>query len=499
MKSFGTSPKRTVEVELKLALHTTDSNRLEQSLARLPLLARRKASRQALHNTYFDTPQEDLNRQRIALRVRRVGSAKCPQWLQTLKIGGNSQSALSRRGEWEESIPDATLSQTMLEGTPWNELDPAGTLFTKLQPCFITAFQRTRWTVRRRDGSTVEVALDIGHILADGHNAPICELELELLQGDASTLFSVAAEISRTLAVLPLGISKAERGYALARNTLLQPQNARPPVLHPRTKMPLAAVQVLREMLDQFCANLATLTQSDDPEVVHQTRVAWRRFRSGLSLFKKSEWVKSIPDWQLLRPLLLGLSALRDLDVAHLETLPMLAHAYTGDDPNRQAHWHAMQEALTQAVDQQRRVVRTALSSPVTGATLLALTAWLEGGPSAPFTKTESHERKATPRRWAHKRIAHLREQFKASQRNTSDPAAEHRTRILAKRLRYGIEALAPLLPKRRSHHWYQQALQVQSDIGTKRDVQRALEIAVRLKAHDGLLEFLRGVLVNTA
>ena len=104
-----------------------------------------------------------------------------------------------------------------------------------------------------------------------------------------------------------------------------------------------------------------------------------------------------------------------------------------------------------------------------------------------------------TPRRWAHKRIAHLREQFKASQRNTSDPAAEHRTRILAKRLRYGIEALAPLLPKRRSHHWYQQALQVQSDIGTKRDVQRALEIALRLKAHDGLLEFLRGFLVNTA
>lgn len=44
MKSFGTSPKRTVEVELKLALHTTDSNRLEQSLARLPLLARRKAA-----------------------------------------------------------------------------------------------------------------------------------------------------------------------------------------------------------------------------------------------------------------------------------------------------------------------------------------------------------------------------------------------------------------------------------------------------------------------
>jgi CHAD domain-containing protein len=258
--------------------------------------------------------------------------------------------------------------------------------------------------------------------------------------------------------------------------------------------VPVAAARVLREMFGQFTHTLVTLQHADDPELVHQARVGWRRFRSGLKLFKKTAWVQTIPVWQDLRPLLHALGGLRDLDVANLETLPMLANAYAAGDGTRQAHWRAMQESLAQAADQQRQVVRAALNDPATGANLLALTEWLESGFSGDFVEEPAKERKTTLRRWAQRRIARLREQLKISLKNVDQPESAHRARILSKRLRYGIEALRPLLPKRRAHRWYQQAIQLQGDMGAERDLQQAVEIVARLQAHTGLQEFLRGV-----
>lgn len=494
MKTSGTAAQKPVEIELKLALPTADPATLAQRLAGLPLLARRKASRQALHNIYYDTPDDALHHRRIALRLRRVGDAAHPQWLQTLKVGGNDDSALSRRGEWEDAVSDPALSAELLQATPWPELDPEGAVFQALEPRFTTDFQRTRWTVRQRDGSAVEVALDMGHIVVGTQSAAICELELELLAGDASALFQVAHQIARDIAVLPLGISKAERGYALAQNTLQQPRRAQPPALTPDTPVAVAAARVLREMFSQFTHNLVMLEHSDDPELVHQARVAWRRFKSGLKLFRKTAGVQSVPGWQDLLPLLHALGGLRDLDVAHLETLPMLANAYAAGNSTRQAHWRAMQESLVQAADQQRQLVRATLSDPTIGANLLALTEWLESGLSGDGVEEPAKGRKTTLRRWAQRRVARLREQLKASLKDVDHPESAHRARILSKRLRYSIEALRPLLPKRRAHRWYQWAAQVQGDMGAERDLQQALEIAARLQAHIGLQEFLRGV-----
>ena len=90
----------SMEIELKLALPTSDVASLAKRLAQTPALSRRKATHQHLHNVYYDTPEQILRQQRVALRIRRIGSEAKPQWLQTLKIGGSSDSALSQRGEW---------------------------------------------------------------------------------------------------------------------------------------------------------------------------------------------------------------------------------------------------------------------------------------------------------------------------------------------------------------------------------------------------------------
>ena len=491
-------PPRSDEIELKLALPTFDASGLAKRLARTPVLARRKATHQQLHNIYYDTPDQRLNQQRIALRLRRVGNSANPQWLQTLKTGGSSHSALSQRGEWETRVPGAELSLPALKATPWSAIDPDDTLFEALAPCFVTRFERTIWVVRRRDGSVVEVALDIGQLEAGNKIAPICELELELKAGQASALFDIARQIAGTIAVLPANVSKAERGFTLAQDGLSQPCRAQPPKLHPDLPRSVAAQRVLLEMFCQFTTNLNVLRTSDDPEVVHQARIGWRRFKSALQLFNPVLAAHPAPSWQELQPLLRCLSELRNLDVARTETLPPLADAYVTEDKQRAQIWQAMTQALTTAADLQRKAVRYALQDPAIGAALLASTQWLEGL-SDGSSDQAALKPKISLRQWSKRRILRLQERLKLACREVNTPEQLHRVRILAKRLRYGTEALHPLLPRRLAKRLYQQATRLQTAIGATRDLTQACVLIAQLEVDRGLAEFLRGVALGQA
>ena len=379
--------------------------------------------------------------------------------------------------------------------------DPEGlvrslTQITALEPCFSTPLARTTWTVRPRDGCAVEVALGIGHILVGDTRAARCELKLKLLEGKPDALFSLATQIASAVATIPLGISKAERGYALARNTLDAPRHAKPPTLTADLPEAVAAQRVLRESFSHFTTNLNGVVYCDDPELVHQARVGWRRFKTSLKLFRKLTATHAPVPLQPLRPLLDALGALRDLEVASLETLPMLANAYTDGNPRRQAHWRAMQQALAQAADQQRDTLHNALCDPGVGVTLLALNQWLEIELSL-LANAAVSDPKHTLQDWARQQIRHWHRQLKTALANAHDAASKHRARILAKRLRYGIEALRQLLPKRRARHWHLVASHLQSDMGSARDVLQALAIATHLKLAPSLLDFLRGVAVG--
>ena len=496
MKPPAPAP-RPEEIELKLALPTSDPQDLASRLARTPLLVRRKATKQALHNIYYDTPGQDLSRERVALRVRRVGSSSHPQWLQTLKMGGRSDSALSHRGEWEVPLPDDELSQAALQATPWPQFDPDGSVFEALAPCLVTAFERTSWSVRKPGGSVVEVSLDIGQIVSGDKSTPICELELELVSGQSAALFQIAHQIASTLAVMPLNISKSERGYALLEDRLNMPLRARSPALKPGMSLPVAAQSVLREMFCQFTSNLNLLSSSDDPEVLHQARVGWRRFRSALRLFKPALATDPLPSWQPLKPLLSFIGELRDLDVARLETLPLFEAAYTGENPVRAEKWQAMLQALSEAARLRRKSIGYALEVPAVGATLLAFTQWLEELPRQDRTGTGTGSEADTLlplKPWARRRVKRLHGKMKIALKDTAHPERLHEARIFAKRLRYVIEAMQPLLPRQARKSWLPQAIRLQKDIGITRDVQQASALAARLEMDHGLAEFLRGV-----
>ncbi len=387
------SPRRTpvaaapapgAEIELKLALPAGGGAALLRKLAAIPALARVAPVRQQLHNQYFDTPAQDLRARRAALRLRRVqGAGQGEQWLQTLKTADAELSALSQRGEWETPVPGPALQPKALRAAPpWRRLDPDGTLLAALQPCFATDFERTCWTLRQRGGVVIELALDQGHIHAGGRSAPIAELELELLAGPPEALFRLAAQIARRVPVLPLSASKAQRGFALAQGLLDAPRRARPAVLGPRPALQDLAAALLGETFDQFCTNLHGLLHIDHPELVHQARVGWRRWRSALRLCLP-DLALPPPTWPGLEPLLGLLGELRDLDVACTQTLPAVQASCVDGSPARAADWERTAQAFQQAAAVQRKAVRLALQAPMTGQALLGLVQWIAALPQA--------------------------------------------------------------------------------------------------------------------
>jgi len=481
-----------MELELKLALPLQDLQVLERQLGRVAAIGRRKSKRQQLYNTYYDTPAHTLQHKAVALRVRRLGNADAPQWVQTLKMGAAGDSALSRRGEWEAPISSDGLDQTLLVDTPWAELDADGSLFQALHPVFTTSFERLSWIVALNTGR-VEIALDRGNVLIDGNSTPLCELEIELLEGSTDAVFEVAGQIGRHISLLPLHMSKAERAYRLADGTLDAPVRAKPPVLDGSMELGAIALSVLRESFLQFTANLYTLRSSDAPEVLHQARVGWRRFKGNLKLFRKLINESTLPSLAALKPLLKRLTNLRDLEVAATEVFPVYADAYQGGDAQRAQQWSHLEEALRRAIAEQREGLRTLLMDPAIGCTLVQMVRWLETGDFDTGWRPDEHKKRSVGQ-WASRRMAHLAEQLKSLPKKSRDALVQHRRRILAKRLRYGVEVLQPLLPRKQAERWLESAMRFQNRIGVERDLVQAIETAQRLDAAQGIVQFLRGV-----
>ncbi|NVZ63385.1 inorganic triphosphatase [Pseudomonas gingeri] len=200
------------ETEIKLRV----SRETLAALREHPLLKKRNKSgweRRELTNQYFDTPERDLAKAKVALRLRRDGE----EVIQTLKTRGQSVAGLSERNEYDWHLPKAKLDVKKLDGECWPaalaELDKK-----TLKPIFTTDFVRERAEIawgRGKSKVVIEAALDLGFVVAGKQKEEICELELELREGEPAALLELAAELAEKLALMPCDISKAERGYRL--------------------------------------------------------------------------------------------------------------------------------------------------------------------------------------------------------------------------------------------------------------------------------------------
>lgn len=178
--------------------------------------------------------------------------------------------------------------------------------------------------------------------------------------------------------------SKAERGYRLFSNHALRPAKARPSRLAAE-QSPVDAFRIIGfDCLALWQANESGARESDDPEFIHQLRVALRRLRSALRLFSPALPADFVSRWSDgLKEAADGLGAARDLDVMLAEVLSPVAESGLADE--------ATQRLIAMAVDRRDRektAAREQLLAASHGRQMLALAADLYGLESDALVKS---------------------------------------------------------------------------------------------------------------
>jgi triphosphatase len=301
------------EIELKFLFAERDVAKVKALVAAAS--GARQAIHQRLRTIYFDTPNQDLWNQGFTLRVRAIGETH----VQTVKRIASSRI---QRDEWEEEVgrPEPDLGR--IKNAPLARLASKTSIRRTLRPAFEVDVERTSVMLETGAGR-IEASVDQGAIEANGAKLGVRELELELKSGDRSALFNLARAFVSQAALHPSLISKAERGHLLAGGAWGRAAKSSKPRLAKKMTCKRAFQEICQTCLHDFHLNLPGLEKFDNIEALHQGRIAIRRLRAAMALFKP---VVFDFEYQRFRDELKWLAGLfgaaRDMDVLRANLLP---------------------------------------------------------------------------------------------------------------------------------------------------------------------------------
>jgi len=269
-------------MERELCLHVPTS--AQSAIAETMRL--HKAGRQTLRALYYDTAARTLAKSGIALRVRREGE----QWVQTVKAPGHD--ALSRI-EINHPRHSAELDLSLYDSSPLGGF--FASLSEPLKVRYETDIERQILCVDHA-GATIEIAFDLGAILAKGWKLPVSEVEFELRNGEMTGVFELAQEWLARFGLIAETRSKAHRGDRLAELKTASDENignSPPALFEPRRASGLPSLRNLpavqgyircsTECLLQIATNASLLAGVDASNVTaEQTEAQFHQLLRGV-------------------------------------------------------------------------------------------------------------------------------------------------------------------------------------------------------------------------
>lgn len=446
------------EIELKLNLPA----RALPALKRHPLVAGapKEGNSVILDNTYYDTPDLALKARKVAVRTRRQGRL----WLQTVKCAAVSTGGLSQRPEWEQAYADSFDFAAV-------DIPEVAKLLARhkneLVPVFTTRFRRETRRYTPRPGVCILLMIDRGSIEVGERSAPICELELELVEGKALDLLELACALAQTLPLMPGDISKAQRGYQLFLDQPLRPAKSAQPALAPEQTVIDAFRDLAYSCLRQWQANAAAAVEGHDgPEFIHQLRVALRRLRSLIKLFAPVLPAEFVADWnERLRDNAARFGDARDLDVLYEELLAPVSPTGLADGP--ESGLPKLLEIASQARQHARKLAVHNLAHSDQGRLLLEFATALHDLPTSSLIAA------VDLKTFARLQLKRLRKRARRDHEAAATliPTRLHTLRIAVKRLRYGLELLGGLFPARAVERYLAQVIAAQGTLGFLNDL----------------------------
>jgi triphosphatase len=453
--------------ELEWQLDAVDLRPVRRWLESRPEVgpALRPLGARQLRDRYLDTEDWRLYRAGYTLRIRT--SARRAE--ATAKSRGTQDDGLRDRRELTEPLPADDPAALAAAGGPVGALVRALAGGRPLRELFAVRTRRQRYAIEAGGRVVAELALDdTSFPLPTGRPARLQRVEVEVEPSSEDETAPLVDELREATGLRPAGASKFEAGLLAAGLAPPGPPDLGPTDVDASMSIGEVAFAVLRTHFAEFLAHEPGARLGEDPEEVHDMRVAGRRLRAAISLFRDALPVRM----QRLRDELKWVGGLlgevRDLDV-QLEQV----RAWFADLSNED---RAALAPLPAALERRRGEARARLLHQLDSRRFERLTGGMSGllrhGPLRRSRPSRTPALVAAPDliRWRSRKFRKLGDRLGAH----SSPEDLHALRIRGKRLRYAVEFLAPLYPKR-SERLVKRLVAVQDHLGELQDAQVAM------------------------
>ena len=469
------------EIELKLVLDPRDIPLLRKS----PTLSRvgpGNATRNRVVTTYYDTSSLALLRNAVALRVRKTRHGH----VQSIKIDSANGRYPAQRAEIENQIPTNQPDLRLVEDRSVRRLVERYRRGKRLKPIFSTNVMRETRPLKFA-GNEIECAIDYGFVAGRGKKAPICELELK--SGESSSLLQLARRLNANIPLRVEPASKAARGYALVNRARLTAPRAKPISLDSTMLARDCLNTIMHSCIGHVVASADYVFKSEDPEGIHQLRVAIRRTREAFTIIRRH--VVMGPELRIadeLRSLQQKMGGAREWDVLVEETLKRAPKRLLKEPFS--AH---LEQIVKAKRAEGHRQAHDALRDHHCTDVLLRLACWTDVGSGS--VEGPSRQGKqivdalTTPAAGFAAEViqdCHRKARKLGKKVRILDSTELHRLRIRIKKLRYAAEFFGTLWPVRRTEKYLSILKNLQQSLGTYHDTTVATSLVATLDATRG-------------
>ncbi|MGE0415766.1 MAG: CHAD domain-containing protein [Acetobacteraceae bacterium] len=461
-------------MRMELACHPDDAVRLSRMPAFAPLRQGRTVSRRC-KLLWHDEPEHTLTARGLVL-AEHGGT-----WsLERHHPGPNA---------WPPAAPPPVVAEAIERDALAEDAHPTAEPFARFEG-------RDALHPLSVDGAAVTMTIRRGTLYVGTTTAPACRI---LLDGAEPAVLHVALAVAMAVRVEVPRASLSAEAIALRDGTPPAPRRLGAPTLPADHEEPGTIGGAFRHTLGHLTDVLLhhaplALHAHHGTEPVHQARVAVRRARSALSLFRAG----------LAHPMLdrasgglkdLGsrLGPSRDWDVFVTETAPAVQACFPED--------MRLQRLMT-AAEHRRRDCHTLLHAYLTSPDFRALgveLAWLAGSTGWIHEARGADATDPTLSTFAAGVMRRRLRKLRGAGKNiaTLDVPALHNLRLRAKRTRYAAEVFVPLYPGKASDRFVRRLSRLQQALGVLNDGAVAADLMTELGGPAGRHGYAIGLVLG--
>jgi CHAD domain-containing protein len=388
-------------------------------------------------DTYVDTVDRRLDRAGYSVRLRRAGRDAPEATLKSLE--GERTEALRIRLELAERLDVDDPAAIAVAPGPVGQRVRSLVGAQKLVPLFELQTRRRSFPLTADGIPSGELLLDETTIRADGGAilSRLQRVEVEVPESAVGVVGPLVESMQKACGLQPAALSKYEAGLAANGHRRAEPPTFGPTVVDPADTIGQVALAILRRHFGVMLAKEPGTRLGDDIEELHDMRVASRRLRAAVSLFRdhlpaEAERLRAELAW-------IGqtIGAVRDLDVQLVQIDEWTAILPEAD----RGALARLRDVLVEERAVAREDMLRALDSARYGRFVRRFGAMLRTRtgsrtPRARAVAPDLVERRHRGLRKAMKRIA-----------DENDHDGYHRLRIAGKRFRYALEFLSDVYP----------------------------------------------------